>query len=166
MSRDFLVEIGTEELPPKVLRELSESFTAGIASRLTEQQLRFSEVVSYAAPRRLAVWVKELAEQAPDHDSVSWGPPVKVAFDTEGNITKAAQVFASKNGLEVSALSGLVENDGQQDKLCLRQTIAGSTTRVSARWCDQCSRLPRCLFPSPCAGAKAVRSLCGRCSGQ
>lgn len=128
MSRDFLVEIGTEELPPKVLRELSESFTAGIASRLTDQQLRFSEVVSYAAPRRLAVWVKELAEQAPDHDSVSWGPPVKVAFDAEGNITKAGQVFASKNGLEVSALSGLVENDGQQDKLCLRQTIAGSTT--------------------------------------
>ena len=128
MSRDFLVEIGTEELPPKVLRSLSETFAEALASRLKEQQLAFSEVVHYGAPRRLAVWVKELAEQTPDQDIVSWGPPVKVAFDADGNATKAAEAFASKNRLDVAALSGLVESDGQQDKLCVRQIVAGRST--------------------------------------
>ena len=130
MSRDFLVEIGTEELPPKVLRSLSETFAEALASRLKEQQLDFSEVVHYGAPRRLAVWVKDLAEQTPDQDIVSWGPPVKVAFDAHGNATKAAEAFANKNGLDVTALSALVESDGQQDKLCVRQTVAGCHTQA------------------------------------
>ncbi len=128
MSKDFLVEIGTEELPPKVLRQLSETFAAGITQRLGEQQLSFGEMTAYAAPRRLAVLISDLAEQTPDQDVVSWGPPAKVAFGADGEPTKAAEAFARKNGLEVAALAGLVESDGQQDKLCVRQTVAGSKT--------------------------------------
>lgn len=130
MSKDFLVEIGTEELPPKVLRRLSETFASGITQRLTDQQLRFGDVTVYAAPRRLAVLIKDLAEQTPDQDVVSWGPPLKVAFNADGEPTKAAEAFARKNGLEVSALAQLVENDGQQDKLCVRQSVAGSNTET------------------------------------
>jgi glycyl-tRNA synthetase beta chain len=130
VSKDFLVEIGTEELPPKVLRQLSEAFAIGITQRLVDQQLSFSQMTAYAAPRRLAVLITDLDEQTPDQDIVSWGPPLKVAFDAEGQPTKAAEAFAKKNGLEIGSLTELVENDGQQDKLCVRQSIAGSSTET------------------------------------
>ena len=130
MSADFLVEIGTEELPPKVLRQLCDSFAEGITSRLSAEQLQFSAVTIYGAPRRLAVLVKDLETQTPDQDVVSWGPPAKVAFDNDGNPTRAAEAFAKKNGVELAALSGLVENDGQQDKLCARRTTVGSPTET------------------------------------
>jgi len=130
VSKDFLVEIGTEELPPKVLRQLSETFANGIAQRLKDQQLSFSQMTAYAAPRRLAVLITDLDEQTPDQDIVSWGPPLKVAFDAAGQPTKAAEAFARKNGLEVGSLAELVDNDGQQDKLCVRQSVAGSSTET------------------------------------
>lgn len=130
MSKDFLVEIGTEELPPKVLRQLSETFASGISQALKDKQLHFSNMTTYAAPRRLAVLITDLAEQTPNQDVVSWGPPLKVAFDTEGQPTKAAEAFARKNGLDIGALAELVENDGQQDKLCVRQSISGSNTEA------------------------------------
>jgi len=128
MSADFLVEIGTEELPPKVLRQLCDSFAEGITSRLSAEQLQFGEVTVYGAPRRLALLIKDLETQTPDQDVVNWGPPAKVAFDSDGNPTRAAEAFAKKNSVELNALSGLVENDGQQDKLCVRKTAVGSPT--------------------------------------
>jgi len=128
MSADFLVEIGTEELPPKVLRQLCDSFSEGITNRLSAENLQFGEVTTYGAPRRLAVLIKDLQTQTPDQDVVNWGPPAKVAFDSDGNPTRAAEAFAKKNSVELSALSGLVENDGQQDKLCVRHTAAGNPT--------------------------------------
>jgi glycyl-tRNA synthetase beta chain len=128
MSADFLVEIGTEELPPKVLRQLCDSFAEGITSRLSAQQLQYGEVTIYGAPRRLALLVKDLETQTPDQDVVNWGPPAKVAFDSHGNPTRAAEAFAKKNSVALDELSGLVESDGQQDKLCVRQTVAGSPT--------------------------------------
>ncbi|UTW44652.1 glycine--tRNA ligase subunit beta [bacterium SCSIO 12696] len=127
MSADFLVEIGTEELPPKSLLQLSNGFHDGITRGLKEAQLAFESSVAYASPRRLAVLVKGLVEQAPSQEVVAWGPPAKIAFDAEGNPAKAAEAFAKKNGLEVSALQ--VENDGKQDKLCHRATQEGAKTR-------------------------------------
>ncbi len=128
MRADFLIELGTEELPPKALLSLSEAFTAGIVSGFTSHNLSFGEVTSYAAPRRLAVIIKGLDTQAPDSDTVVWGPPTKVAFDADGNPTRAAEAFAGKNGIAVSDLRRNVENDGQQDKLCVRRVEAGSQT--------------------------------------
>ena len=128
MSADFLVEIGTEELPPKVLRQLCNSFSEGITSRLTAEQLQFGEVTTYGAPRRMAVLIKNLETQTPDQDVVNWGPPAKVSFDSDGNPTRAAEAFAKKNSVELAALSGLIENAGQQDKLCVRHTAVGNPT--------------------------------------
>jgi glycyl-tRNA synthetase beta chain len=130
MSADFLVEIGTEELPPKVLRQLCDSFSEGITRRLSEAQLQFGEVTTYGSPRRLALYIKGLETQTPDQDVVNWGPPAKVAFDSEGNPTRAAEAFAKKNSVELGALSGLVEHDGQQDKLCVRHTAVGNPTET------------------------------------
>lgn len=127
MSADFLVEIGTEELPPKALLSLSEAFRDEILAQLSERELTFGEVTSYAAPRRLALCIKALDEQTPTQEIIAWGPPVNVAFK-DGQPTRAAEAFASKNGIAIDELSSKVENDGKQDKLCHRATQAGETT--------------------------------------
>ncbi|MDM3870752.1 glycine--tRNA ligase subunit beta [Porticoccus sp. W117] len=126
MSADFLVEIGTEELPPKSLLQLSNAFHDNIVKGLKDAQLSFESSVAYASPRRLAVLVKALAEQAPSQEIVAWGPPAKIAFDDNGNPAKAAEAFAKKNGIDIADLK--VENDGKQDKLCHRASKDGAKT--------------------------------------
>ena len=128
MKADLLFELGTEELPPKALMSLSNALVEGMQKGLGENKLNFSEVQSFAAPRRLAVIIKDLDVRTPDTEVVSWGPPVKVAFDSEGNATKAAQAFANKNGLDLEELSNKVESDGKQDKLCVRRVQSGRDT--------------------------------------
>ena len=128
MKADLLFELGTEELPPKALMSLSNALVEGIQKGLSENKLNFNEVQSFAAPRRLAVIIKDLDIRTPDTEIVAWGPPVKVAFDSEGNATKAAQAFANKNGLNLKDLPSKVESDGKQDKLCVRRVEAGRDT--------------------------------------
>jgi len=128
MKADLLFELGTEELPPKALMSLSNALFKGIQKGLGENKLNFNEVQSFAAPRRLAVIIKDLDVRTPDTEVVAWGPPVKVAFDAEGNATKAAQAFANKNGLNLKELPSKVESDGKQDKLCVRRVEAGRDT--------------------------------------
>lgn len=126
MNQDFLVELGTEELPPKALLGLSKAFTAGIVAGLNELKLNFESVKSYAAPRRLAVVVSALAESTPIEDVAIWGPPSKVAFDANGKPTKAALAFAAKNNVDITDLK--TENDGKLDKLVLRTQAGGEAT--------------------------------------
>lgn len=102
--KDFLVELGTEELPPKALKALSESFRDGIVKGLADAGLKHGEVKAYAAPRRLAVFVGMLAEQQPDRTVAVDGPPLKAAFDADGQPTQAALGFARKNGVDISEL--------------------------------------------------------------
>ena len=128
MKADLLFELGTEELPPKALMSLSNALIKGIQKGLGENKLNFNEVQSFAAPRRLAVIIKDLDVRTPDTEVVAWGPPVKVAFDAEGNATKAAQAFANKNGLNLKELPSKVESDGKQDKLCVRRVEVGRDT--------------------------------------
>jgi glycyl-tRNA synthetase beta chain len=128
MSTDFLVEIGTEELPPKALLTLSNAFRDEILSRLNSEQLTFGEIQTFAAPRRLAVFIKTLDEETPTKEIVAWGPPIKVALDSDGNPTRAAEAFAKKNGISLDELANKVENDGKQDKLCHRATEPGRAT--------------------------------------
>jgi len=128
MKSDFLFELGTEELPPKALLGLSESLTSGLLNGFKSAKLSFGEVSSFASPRRLAVVVRDLDVKAPNIEIVNWGPPTKVAFDSHGSATKAAQAFATKNNLVLTELINNVEHDGQQEKLCLRKTEQGKDT--------------------------------------
>lgn len=123
-SRDLLIEIGTEELPPKALKTLSEAFAEHVDQQLRSEGLKFAAVERFATPRRLAVLVRELDEQAPDKAVEIWGPPVKVAFK-DGQPTKAAEAFARKNNLDIAKLEQYVANDGKQDKLCCRDIAKG-----------------------------------------
>lgn len=127
MSHDFLVEIGTEELPPTALKTLSEAFQYGIEQGLEEHKLTFSSCSAYATPRRLAVRVEGLPAETPVEDVTVWGPPAAIAFDKEGNPSKAALGFANKNGIDASALQ--VENDGKVDKLVYHSKAGGLATR-------------------------------------
>jgi glycyl-tRNA synthetase beta chain len=111
--RDFLVEIGTEELPPKSLPELSRAFTEGIATLLAEAGLKHGAIVHYAAPRRLAVYVPRLAERQPDQKVERRGPPVSAAFDAKGQPTRAATAFADSCGTDVASLGRVTEPKGE-----------------------------------------------------
>ena len=115
MSRgqDLLVEIGTEELPPKALRSLMESFATGLASAVDEARLTHGSVHGYASPRRLAVIIENLATGQDDRKVSQKGPPVSVAFDGEGRLTAAANAFARKCGVAPTELGRTQTDKGE-----------------------------------------------------
>ncbi len=118
-AQDFLVELGTEELPPKALKKLAEAFLAGVEKGLKEAALDYRAARYFAAPRRLAIQVDQLASQQPDRSNQMDGPPVQAAFDKDGNPTKAAEGFARKCGVSVAEL------DQSGPKLRFVQAIPG-----------------------------------------
>ena len=123
---DFLLELGTEELPPKALKTLIAALQENIDAGLKAEELSFSAIKSFAAPRRLAVLVENLASETPSKELVVWGPPAAIAFDAEGKPTKAAIAFAEKNGIDAAALKS--ESDGKVEKLVARITTQGKKT--------------------------------------
>lgn len=112
-SADFLVEIGTEELPPKSLRDLVLAFASGFTRELEAHRLGFSGVSPYASPRRLALIVRDLAGAQEDRHIERKGPPVNVAFDNDGEPTPAAHAFAKKCGADVSDLGRSKTDKGE-----------------------------------------------------
>lgn len=109
----LLVEIGTEELPPKSLRALSEAFTEQLTNLLKEHDVAFGEVKTYATPRRLAVQLFDVAAQQPDKVVEKRGPAVQMAFDENGQPTKAAEGWARGNGITVAQAERLVTDKGE-----------------------------------------------------
>ncbi|KPK58715.1 MAG: glycine--tRNA ligase subunit beta [Gammaproteobacteria bacterium] len=111
-KKDLLIEIGTEELPPKALRELSNSFRSGMASGLAEQHLSFLDAKEYATPRRLGIKVTGLATRQPDREIERRGPPLKIAVDEEGRPTRAGTKFAESCGVNFESLERLETEKG------------------------------------------------------
>jgi glycyl-tRNA synthetase beta chain len=107
---DLLVEIGTEELPPKALRELMDAFAGNLGNEIAEARLEHGELRAYASPRRLAVIVEALAAGQENRRLSQKGPPVSVAYDDAGKPLPPATAFAKKCGVEVSEL-GRVETE-------------------------------------------------------
>jgi len=110
--RDLLIEIGTEELPPKALRRLSLAFADAIGKGLEKAGLQPDKIHAYAAPRRLALLIKSLPVAQADRESVRRGPALAAAFDDEGCPTQAAVGFAKSCGVEVEALDQLETKKG------------------------------------------------------
>ena len=109
---DLLVEIGTEELPPKALRALSEAFAAELSAELDGAGLTHGAPTPYATPRRLAVLVPGVPDTQPDRDVERRGPPLARAFDENDEPTKAALGFARSAGVEVDRLVRIETGDG------------------------------------------------------
>ncbi|MDF1763717.1 MAG: glycine--tRNA ligase subunit beta [Oleibacter sp.] len=128
-TRDFLVELGTEELPPKALKNLSNAFAQGIEQGLKDAGLNMGAIEQFAAPRRLAVRIAELPEQQADQEEVLYGPPANIAFDADGKPTKAALGFAARAGADASELKTAPDSDPKNaGKLMLERTIKGKNT--------------------------------------
>lgn len=126
VTKDFLVEIGTGELPPKALKQLSKAFTSGIESGLKKAGLNFDSVQSFASPRRLAVRVNKLQTKQEDKSVEKLGPAVAAAYDKEGNPSPAANGFARSCSVDLDSLDQ-VEKDGVL-KLVFRSEVKGQET--------------------------------------
>ena len=100
-KNNLLVEIGTEELPPKALSKLAGAFEANVRKDLEAADLAFDSIKWYAAPRRLALKVAGLESCQPDKDIEKKGPALKAAYDKDGKPTKAAEGWAKSNGITV-----------------------------------------------------------------
>lgn len=110
---DFLLEIGTEELPPRSLDSLSKALARNLEGALYESRLEFSSLRRFASPRRLAVYVQGLARHQTPQQVEKRGPSVSVAFDEQGNPTRAGQGFARSCGVTVAELERLTTDKGE-----------------------------------------------------
>jgi glycyl-tRNA synthetase beta chain len=123
-AADFLVEIGTEELPPKALRGLMNAFGDGLCEALGEANIEHGTVSAYASPRRLAVFISDLALTQSYEEVVIKGPPVSVAYDDKGNLTAAGKAFAKKYDVSEEDLETTDTEKGA--RLVYHQNVGGA----------------------------------------
>jgi len=126
-TQNFLVEIGTEELPPKALKTLATAFADNVEAELNQAGLTFDKIEWFAAPRRLAVKVLNLATQQPSKEIEKRGPAVSAAFDAEGKPTKAAEGWARGCGITVEQAERIATDKGEW--LVHRAKIEGQPTK-------------------------------------
>ncbi|KJR39523.1 glycine--tRNA ligase subunit beta [Vibrio sp. S234-5] len=128
MAKEFLIELGTEELPPKQLRTLAEAFAANFAAELKAADLAHEGIKWFATPRRLALKVANLAEGQADKVVEKRGPAIAVAFDADGQPTKAAQGWARGNGITVEQADRLKTDQGEW--LLYKQEVKGQEAKT------------------------------------
>ncbi len=159
-TRDLLIEVGTEELPPKALFSLSLALQNEFESLLRSAKLNFERTESFASPRRLALKVYALAESQDDISIERYGPAVQAAFDAEGKPTKAALGFAASCGTEVASLQQ--KSDGKLEKLFYSSTQAGAACveLIPELLQQSLAALP---IPKKCVGGIS-RRVCQACS--
>ena len=124
--QDFLVELGTEELPPKILAKLAGAFHDNITAQLTDANLSFEDSEWFATPRRLAVRVCQLQTRQADKTMDRQGPAVAAAFDADGNPKPAAIGFAKSCGVDVSDLNRVATDKGE--RLAYQLNVPGQAT--------------------------------------
>ena len=100
----YLLEVGTEELPYKFIPQAIEQLNNGFTTFLNDNKVKFDDIKVYATPRRLAVIIEGLDEKTADEVKIVKGPIKNVAFDENGNLTKAGEGFARKNNLSAEDL--------------------------------------------------------------
>ncbi|KFN43843.1 glycine--tRNA ligase subunit beta [Arenimonas oryziterrae] len=132
-AKPLLIEIGTEELPPKALPELAQAFFDGVTKGLASRHVKFETADGFAdarplySPRRLAVLLPKVALTQPTQYSEVLGPYSNVALDEKGLPTAALQGFAQKNGMSVEQLGRTTDAKGA--RFVARHTRQGATTR-------------------------------------
>lgn len=126
--RAFVLEIGTEELPPRDVVEATEQLEKSLVNTLEKRRLTHGKVHTYGTPRRLAIVVENLSMKQTEVEVELRGPPVAKAFDEEGNPTKAAEGFCRKNNVSVDHLYRRI--DGKTEYIYAR-------VRESARFADE-----------------------------
>lgn len=141
MTKDLLIELACEELPPKALKSLAQSFAISITDGLAQARFNFEGHQWFATPRRLAVLVKDLEAKQQDIDVIKKGPPVSSAYDSEGNPTKAALGWAKSNGIALSEaqiietpkgkwLQAKLHETGKNINSCLQDIIKAAVNKL------------------------------------
>lgn len=125
-AQSLLIELGTEELPPKALPALADAFARGIADGLAKRGVGAGAAHVLYAPRRLAVRVEAVAAEQPAQKSEVFGPYVNIALDADGQPTPALRAFAQKNGLAIEHLDRI--SDAKGERFVARSERAGSLT--------------------------------------
>ncbi|AXP40758.1 TPA: glycine--tRNA ligase subunit beta [Haemophilus influenzae 10810] len=186
-TQNFLVEIGTEELPPKALKTLATSFADNVEAELIQAGLSFDKIEWFAAPRRLAVKVLNLATQQPSKEIEKRGPAVSAAFDAEGKPTKAAEGWARGCGITVEQAERIATDkgewlvhcakiEGQPTKNLLNDIVANALAKLPIpkpmRWADKTVQFIRPvhtvtmllgdeLIEGEILGVASARTICG-----
>lgn len=186
-TQNFLVEIGTEELPPKALKTLATSFADNVEAELNQAGLTFDKIEWFAAPRRLAVKVLNLATQQPSKEMEKRGPAVSAAFDAEGKPTKAAEGWARGCGITVEQAERIATDkgewlihrakiEGQPTKNLLNDIVANALAKLPIpkpmRWADKTVQFIRPvhtvtmllgdeLIEGEILGVASARTICG-----
>ncbi|MDO5032519.1 glycine--tRNA ligase subunit beta [Corynebacterium sp.] len=135
-TRDFLFEIGVEEMPSAPLNNAVKQLASLVATGLDEAGLSHGDVRIISSPRRLAALVSDVAEATEEIHSVLRGPSAKIAFDAEGNPTKAAEGFARKNGLAASELIRREDADGTEYVFAERNIPSESAVPMLSRMAE------------------------------
>ena len=186
-TQNFLVEIGTEELPPKALKTLATSFADNVEAELNQAGLSFDKIEWFAAPRRLAVKVLNLSTQQPSKEIEKRGPAVSAAFDAEGKPTKAAEGWARGCGITVEQAERIATDkgewlvhrakiEGQPTKNLLNDIVANALAKLPIpkpmRWADKTVQFIRPvhtvtmllgdeLIEGEILGVASARTICG-----
>ncbi|MCA9798485.1 MAG: glycine--tRNA ligase subunit beta [Cyanobacteria bacterium HKST-UBA04] len=135
-NQDYLLEVGCEELPAPFLATVPEELGRRVEQMLDAQQLTHEGVHVDLTPRRIALFIKALVDRQPDIDEVVKGPPASVAFDAQGQPTKAAEGFARKFGAELADLKRETI-DGTDYVVCRRQEAGQPVQAVLAEQLPQ-----------------------------
>ena len=127
-NRELLVEVGCEEMPASWIPGLEAQLAERLAARLAEARIEArTPVRAFVGPRRLVATVAELADRQADLQETVTGPPVRAAFDAEGEPTRAALGFARKQGVDVAALARIETPKGVY--LACHRRQSGRATR-------------------------------------
>ena len=141
-SRDLLIEIGTEELPPKALPVLSAALADTMSELLGKASLEFDSVKQFATPRRLALLITDLQETQQDMQQTRFGPAVNVAFDENGKPTPAALGFARSCGVDISELQRSDRDGVEKLSFVINEKGKSATTLIPDMLEQSLSRLP------------------------
>jgi glycyl-tRNA synthetase beta chain len=126
MKGEFLLEIGTEEIPAGFIKLATESFSDLFTRALNSARVTHGRIETYATPRRLVLSASNVASGQASVEVERTGPPKAFAFDEQGNPTKAAIGFARSQGVEVADLVVVKTSKGEQ--VAVRKTEEGQPT--------------------------------------
>lgn len=127
-TRDFLFELGTEELPPKSLLTLINALQSGVETGLQKAGLPHGKISAYASPRRLALLISDLTLAQADQQVEKRGPALNAAYNADGSPSKATEGFLRSCNTTVDQLTTLRTDKGEW--LCYRQLVKGAETKT------------------------------------
>jgi len=129
MAKEFLLEIGIEEIPTGYAAGTLALMEKNFTDKLSELRISFSTIKTFATPRRLTLYIEQLEEKQSDFEAEVLGPPKKVSIDDKGNFTKAAEAFANSQGITLGELK-IISKDKKEYVGYTKKSIGRDTKSI------------------------------------